>query len=218
MPKTPETEYTVPAVISPNGVGPADYPEQAAYDPTDLSKLRSKKGVKGLRTRQPQVPIVNRPGDGEFFRVRPGAGYFDEIDLLVVNTNSTSTDRQSVHIITDEARGLPVVEKFVKCCRLRMGVYRNKVVFLWYRPISDNTWTESCWEAQEQAETSWVTLESDSDRKQYLVHYAEDDQKWGEPEWPDISLQELFTHAFQGRIITSVDDPVLLKIRGRDSV
>jgi hypothetical protein len=35
-----------------------------------------------------------------------------------------------------------------------------------------------------------------------------------EPEWPDISFNELITIAFKGRIIDSPDHPVLKRLKG----
>ena len=213
MPKTPETDYAAPAAISPNGTEPVSETQEVIYDPTNLANIRSKKGLKGLNSMPSRVPITTRPENGEFFRVRPGEEFTADIDLLVTTSTSNSSDRQAFYVITDEAR-VPV-ERFIKCCHVRVGINRQKVLFLWVRPVSENTYTESCWKAQAKAEKSWVTLESDNDLKEYKVHWAEDDLEWGDPKWPDITLQEAITQAFQGRIITSVDDPVVLKLRGK---
>jgi hypothetical protein len=200
---------------SVNGSGPAEKPAEVTYDPLKLQNLRSKSGVlKGLRALPSRVPIVHRPDAGDFFRIGRGDEYTEIIDLLECTTASNSGDRHALYVVTDDARYL--LERFIKPHRVAIGINRQKVVFLWARAAGagDNSWTESVWRAWELAKTSWVTLESDMPHSEYKVHYAEADQEWGDPDWPNQTLEEVIGQAFRDRVIASIDDPVAQRLRG----
>ena len=197
---------------SSNGQGPTA--GEVTYDPLKLSSLRSKSGVlKGLRALPSRIPIVHRPENGEFFRIRPGGEYTEIVDLLTCTSASNSGDRHALYVVVDEVR--PLLERFVKPHRITVGINRQKVVFLWARALSagENSWTDSVWAAQHKARTAWVTLESDMARSEYTVHYAENDE-WGDPEWDDRTLEDLIGDAFKDRVIQSADHPVALRLRG----
>lgn len=180
---------------------------------TDLGRLKSTRARQGTNRLPSRVPIITKPDTAEWVRVRPGDVYKAEVDLLVHKTASNSGDRVGFYIVTDE-----IADQFsraIKPCSIRVCINRAKVLQLWVRVITANTWTDSIWTAQKKAETSWIALESDTDRGEYTVHYAEDDLEWGEPVWPASTLQEIVDQAFVGRIITSVDDDVIKALRGK---
>lgn len=97
------------------------------------------------------------------------------------------------------------------------GITRDGNVFLW--PVNlpgpdgrTDTWSQSAHAAAGLAENSWVRLVSNRAVGAYDVMEASN--LADEPTWPSLSLQEIINLAFKGRIIDSLDHPVLKRLRG----
>jgi hypothetical protein len=73
-------------------------------------------------------------------------------------------------------------------------------------------WNRSALEAAAMAETQWVRVASNMALGAYEVFTAS--AEWHEPEWPDTPLKEILRVAFKGRVIESLDHPVLRQLRG----
>jgi hypothetical protein len=208
---TPDLPTTEP---SANGSRPAE----VVYDPLKLSSLRSKSSVlKGVSTMQSRVPIEHRPAQGVWVRVRPGETYTEIIDLLVATNTSNSADRNNLYVVTDAVR--PDLEMFVRPHKVAVGMtYHDKVIFLWVRSLSvgNNSWTDSALKAMTTAQTAWVTMETDQPLSEYKVHVAPNNSQWGEPKWPDQTLEELVMTAFRDRVIRSLDHPIAARLLGLD--
>lgn len=208
---TPDSPTTDP---SANGSGPAE----VVYDPLKLSSLRSKSSVlKGVTSMQSRVPIEHRPAQGVWVRVRPGEANTEIIDLLVATNTSNSADRNNLYVVTDGVR--PDLEAFVRPHKVAVGMtYHDKVVFLWVRSLSvgNNSWTDSALKAMTTAQAAWVTMETDHPLNEYKVHVAPNTEQWGEPKWPDQSLEELVETAFRDRVIRSLDHPIAARLLGLD--
>jgi hypothetical protein len=75
-----------------------------------------------------------------------------------------------------------------------------------------DAWNQSAMIAAERARQCWVRVTSDRHLGAYELFEAPADLP--EPEWPDISFQEIFDIAFRGRQIEDIDHPVLKQLRG----
>jgi hypothetical protein len=197
---------------------PAAPPGEVVYNPLKLSSLRSKSSVlKGVWTDPSRVPIYSRPDVNTWVRVRPGEEYTDIIDLLVATNASNSKDRNPLYVVTDDVR--PELERFLKPHRVMVGItYHDKVQFLWVRAIStgSNSWTDSVMSAMDEALTDWVSLETDHALDEYKRHHAPHSKEWGDPKWPDQTLEDVVNLAFRDRIIDSLDHTVAKRLLGRD--
>jgi hypothetical protein len=94
---------------------------------------------------------------------------------------------------------------------------RQGVLFVWpvRLPGPDgkiDDWNRSNLEAASMAETRWIRVASNMALGAYDVFEATAD--WPEPDWPDLSLNEILRVAFKGRVIDSLDHPVLKRLRG----
>ena len=67
-------------------------------------------------------------------------------------------------------------------------------------------------EAAQNAELEWTRIQSNMNIKAYDIFTAEGNLK--EPEWPELSLDELLNIAFKNKIINRLDHQVLLQLRG----
>jgi hypothetical protein len=162
-------------------------------------------GVKRLITTVP----VRKPNRQEYVRVNPGAGW--QFQTLVMELKE---DRDS-YIVTPEMASEMPGEAVPKM--LRTTINRQGVVSIWpiRLPGEDgrlDNWNQSAMEAAQIAEEKWVRVAANMSLGAYDVFEAMGELP--EPEWPDISFNELITIAFKGRIIDSPDHPVLKRLKG----
>jgi hypothetical protein len=73
-------------------------------------------------------------------------------------------------------------------------------------------WTESALLALKLAETEWVRLKADQALGGYTAETATGIKET--PRWPDYDFAKLLEIAFRDRLITSLDHPVLKRLRG----
>jgi hypothetical protein len=103
--------------------------------------------------------------------------------------------------------------------RLFVCIDRRSNVFLWPAKLpsadgsaSARSWYQSGLRAAEQAKTLWVKIQGNKAIGAYDVIVAKGDL--GDPSWPDHSFQKLIDIAFQDRLISSLDHPVIKDLYG----
>ena len=180
-------------------------------DPFDLDNLRLSQnfvdtaGVKKLLTTVP----VHKPNPQDFVRVHPSLDYRMNAPMLELKT-----DREEYII----ARPLmPELVGEFACKTLFTATNRQRVVFLWPVRLPDPNgrpmeWWRSAREAAELAMTQWVRVKANINLGAYEMSAAQ--SVMSEPEWPDVSFQEIIRLAFRDRLITSLDHPVIKRLRG----
>jgi hypothetical protein len=94
---------------------------------------------------------------------------------------------------------------------------RQNVLFVWpiRLPAANgkiDDWNRSALEGATMAEKRWVRVASNMILGAYDVSEAIAD--YPEPDWPDLSLNEILRIAFKGRVIESLDHPKLKQLRG----
>ncbi len=72
--------------------------------------------------------------------------------------------------------------------------------------------TVSALEAASRASGHWVRMASNMPLGAYDVY--ETAANWPAPQWPTESFSDLLRVAFKGRLIDSLDHPVLKRLRG----
>jgi hypothetical protein len=91
------------------------------------------------------------------------------------------------------------------------------VLFLWPVTIPPpdgrmNEWWRSVREGAELATMRWVRLKASMSLGAYEIFEAQ--STMADPEWPELSFQELVRIAFRDRLIDNVDHPVVRRLRG----
>lgn len=76
-----------------------------------------------------------------------------------------------------------------------------------------DTWNRSALEAAKIAMKKWVRVKSNKPIGSYDVHEAQGDLP--EPEWPDMTMQEIAEIAFKGTVIDSLDHSVIKNLHGK---
>jgi hypothetical protein len=97
------------------------------------------------------------------------------------------------------------------------AINRQGVVFLWpvRLPALDDRkseWSRSQREGAELAMTKWVRLKANMSLGAYEITVAE--SVMADPVWPELSYQQLLQIGYQDRMITTVDHPVVRRLRG----
>jgi hypothetical protein len=198
-------------MIKPTLVSTTVLSTTAALDPFDLASLRlnpsflETAGVKKLLTTVP----ARRPNPQDFVRVHPSPDYRADFALI-----DLKDDRED-YLVRQEVLSELISEVVFKT--IFTAINRQGVVFLWpvRLPAPDDRkteWPRSQREAAELAMTKWVRLKANMSLGAYEIAVAE--SVMADPIWPDLTYQELVRIAYRDRMITTIDHPVVRRLRG----
>ena len=183
--------------------------EPAAASSADFSRFRLSQNfgsVSGVRKKLLTVP-VRKPLKTQFVRVHPA----NKMDTMLLKYGDNGED---LYLIDPEV--MQEVEDLAKPYRLVQAIDRQNNVFIWPLAIPDDgrplNWHLSALEAAQNAELEWTRIQSNMNIGAYDIFIAEGNLK--EPEWPELSLDELLNIAFKNKIINRLDHQVLLQLRG----
>lgn len=179
---------------------------------TDLKSLRlpanygATLGVKKLLTTVP----VGKPKKPQFFRTHASAEMTFAAMLL-----EQKESRESYLVMPDVAQE---ISELVRPVQLHAAIDRQNNVFLIPVPLpgeagTRNPWHESLAQAVEYAKLKWLRLSPNQYAGGYDVYEAEG--ALPEPEWPEHDIEALVEVAFRGKIITTLDHPVVQSLLGK---
>ena len=105
----------------------------------------------------------------------------------------------------------------VKPVLMLTTVNQRGTPFLWPVALGDGTGRKNAWhdtarQAAEMAKDQWIKLMSDMTAGSYRVFVAMG--ALPDPKFPDKSLEELLRLAFRGRVVDTVDHPVVKQSLG----
>jgi hypothetical protein len=182
-------------------------------DPFDPARLRldqdfgNKLGVQKLLTTVP----VRKPSKEVFVRTHPDPAY-----RLTTGVIELKEDREIYLVdpglwpdLSTEATFTPKL--------LVTTVSRQGVLSLWpiRLPGPDgklDDWSRSALDAADAAKDSWVRVQANMSLGAYDIVVARGTT--AKPEFPALSMGEILKIAFHDRFITTMDHPVLRKLRG----
>ena len=185
-----------------------------APDPFDVARLRLEPDDDAaLGVRELLVSVQYRkPSKEQFIRVHPDAAYRCMGRLIVLKDDDSEcywVDPSLWPYLADE----PTFGKWM----VVTAITRQGSVFLWglRLPGADGkvpVWVSIPLEAAKSAETRWTKLFWDQSQRRHRIKVS--DHLADEPTWPELSFSELLQLAFKDRAITSLDHPVLMRLRG----
>lgn len=188
-------------------------PTNVMEDPFDPAKLRidhTSSAALGAQRVIVNVP-VRKPPSQTFIRVHPSPDM--HLDAMVIELKS----EQETYIVTPEVSlALAAEAKPIRLytCLPRVG----GGIFLWPVRMPDDMGRENAWhvsarKAAELGTRSWIRVQANMAMGSYDVMTSD---HIPEPEWPNITLQELLRIAFGGgRMIDSLDHPVVRQLSGQ---
>jgi hypothetical protein len=91
--------------------------------------------------------------------------------------------------------------------------HRGKM-FVWKFKSTDTSWLASSMRVARRAQDEWICIKADFETSGYTVFTAPEPLRSKKPIFPAMSPEEVFTLAFDNRRITSVDDPIIRRLRG----
>lgn len=177
----------------------------------DPSKLRLSQNfvadtpVEKLLTMVP----VRKPDKQWFVRTHPDPQY--RMEMLVI----ADKEENEYYPVMPELANNVVAE--ARPMLMQTAITRAGVVFLWPVTLPDadgkhNPWHRSALDAQERARECWVRVVANKNLGGYDLQAAMGEIP--EPIWPKQDFRELLTIAFRNSIITSLDHPLLRRLRG----
>ena len=180
-------------------------------DPFDLSRIRlsqnydEKLCVKKLIT----VVPIKKPSAQDFVRVHPDENWRIQTSVIVLKD-----ERETYLVDPDLWAEIP---QELMPMQLVTAINRQKVLFLWPVKLPDSSgrrdnWNRSALDAIDAAKTGWVRVQANMSGGFYEVSAATG--PLSEPEWPEISFQEIIRVAFRDHHIQSTDHPVIRSLRG----
>jgi hypothetical protein len=154
------------------------------------------------------VPI-RKPSPTEWVRVHPGA------DMTLASSFYVDKENRETYFVPPEMREVLITG--VKVMLLVTAITSRGALFLWPLALGDDTgrtnaWHDTAKDAAMQAKSVWTKIAADMSAGHYRVFKAEGNLP--EPTWPDKAFAELLRIAFRGRIVDSVDHPVVRQCRG----
>ncbi len=125
-------------------------------------------------------------------------------------------DNRDYYILNQEVA--QVISNLARPTTLRAAIDRNDNVFLIPVPLpsedgNQNQWHQSLAQNLQHAESNWIRMTANMHVGAYDVYQAE--SKLEEPEWPDADIAKLIEVAFRGKIITTLDHPIVQSLLGR---
>lgn len=208
----PVDETTAPAEnITETAASTENSTKAAPADPFDLANLRldqsfvESAGVKKLLTTIP----VRKPNPQDFLRVHAAPEYREAFAVIELKD-----DREMYLVPPAIARELPGE---CKMATLYTAINRQGVLHLWPVPLPapdgrSNEWHRSAAEAAELAMHRWIRLKANMALGAYEIFEAA--STIPDPQWPDISFQEMLRIAFRVRLVDRLDHSVIKRLRG----
>jgi hypothetical protein len=199
----------------PNEAPPGDQVETAtaapaSNDPFNLDNLRLDQSfveAAGVKKLLRTVP-VRKPNKQEYLRVHPSPMYRGNFAVIELKD-----DRETYLLTPSIAKELP--GEFVMVT-LYTAINRQGVVFLWpvRLPSPDGRvleWHRSAADAADLATRRFVRVISNMSLGAYEIIEA---STTADPEWPDVTFQELVRIAFRDRLVDRLDHPIIKRLRG----
>ena len=163
-------------------------------------------GVKKVLTTVP----VGRPSKDRFFRAHPSPSWV--FPTWILENKAVG----ETYLVSEEVAS--ALDDQVRPVELHAAIDRQNNPFLIPIPLPGpngvrNRWHESLAQAVERSKSVWLRVSANKDLGGYDIFEAT--AKLPDPVWPDITMDELLEVAFRGRIITSVDHPIVQERLGK---
>ncbi len=178
------------------------------FNPSNLRLSQNYAESAGVKKHITTIP-VRKSGKQDFIRTHPDPAY--RLDTAVIELK----EERETYLIAPSL--LPELPSEWTAKTLITTINRQKVLSVWpiRLPGHDgriDDWNASALEAAQMAQHQWVRVQANMSLGAYEIFTATGDIP--EPDWPDISFEEVLKIAFKGRYIDSMDHPVIQRLLG----
>lgn len=187
---------------------PNPTPKKKTLSGFDMSEYVAKPLASGIVIHREITTIpAKRPNAQQYFRIHPDQEVL--VDLLEWK------EENDLYLVRQDA--IPLLFGLTKRCTLYVGMYLSGNPFLFPVPQPDergkwNQWHASANRVALAAREKWVRAQPDKSINGYVIYAAEGNI--AEPEWPNKTLAEYLSIAFQDKIISDGDHPLVKQLRG----
>ena len=160
----------------------------------------------GKRT-QATYPIM-KPMKSKYVRVHPGADY--RLHNILTYTDS---DTQEMYYVSPDLELPESVADCTKVSDLYAAQTHDGTIFIWFVHHSDTCWFRAAKKAVQTCVSFWRRVVARKAANTYDLYAPE--QPIPDPTWEDLPpFLDMVEIAFEDRLITSADHPVIRKLRG----
>ncbi len=153
---------------------------------------------------------VRKPDKQWFIRVHEDPNWQMDAHILEIKEDNEH------YIVTPDL--MQSISHEVVTKRLHAAINRQNTLFIWpiKLPIDGriDDWNRSALNIAELAKREWVRIGSNRTMGMYEPMIAMCRENIPEPEWTEDGFEKIVQAAFKDRIITSMDHPVLKRLRG----
>jgi len=201
-----QTANAAQAAPSAQGAPPPD-----PFDPSNYRKpqdARLNPGAEGAIVGLPGTIEPRKPKKSWFIRVHPDPSYRTVLPLY---TDDDSKRRENnTYLFSPGLEIPPDLESLVRDHLVAAAITSSGVPFLYTLAVTDSSWYESGLEKILQATTEWIRVTPADGCYRADPPIA----KLAEPQFPHAPLRDWLERAFSKRLIKSLDDPIVKKLRG----
>lgn len=180
-------------------------------------KSRKSPTISGVSELPTQLSIMKISDVDDWVRLSPHEDHWSP-EMCFVNVPVHGEKRDLLHFIDEDIAMKYLSAKRIKRFRLVLASKPYDVFFFAIVPTInlDNSWNSSMLAAVEQAKTLWVQAVSlkVQGKECYKTDFAEDQDAFPEPAWPD-DVDALLRASFPGRTIEEESHPALARLLGR---
>ncbi len=162
------------------------------------------------------IPVRLKPGSNCWFMVHPDPTYTEAFcELQDPFDEANSRDGGASYILPPKLAGK--ISSMITYVRVYVCMSQQNTLFLWRFPERDAQGLPSPVAANKneiatQAKKCWTRTVWNKDGKFWEAFTVTEGKAPMEPEWPTESFMELVRVAYRGRILTSLDDPIAVRI------
>jgi hypothetical protein len=185
-----------------------------------LDRFRSTRAaaLANVETLLPGLPHHNIAAAKDFVRLHPDEEKYWSRELCFVNVPIQGQKQDLQHLIEEDLAMQFLPSARILRHRLALASKPYDKFFLCDVPSQNlkNIWNETNLRTCVEAKRLWAqaTSRSEEAAEGYVTTFARDADAFPDPKWPSQSLAELIENAFAGRMITSADNPALLRLIG----
>lgn len=177
----------------------------------DLNALRLQRNVGDgfvVKRQITRVP-VRKPAKGDFFRAHPGADW--RIPTMILEQKEDGV----TYLLAPEACDL--LPELQRAVTLVAAIDRRGNPFLIPVPLPgedgrSNPWHESLAAVVALSQNKWVRCIANMKAGGYDAYVATGNL--ADPEWPEMTFEELMEIAFRSRVIESAEHPLIRQLLG----
>jgi len=219
-PQEDTAQIAPPVIIKPNGATsePAvvETPSQGSgqpdpFDPRNHKKSQDPRLNPSAGSSTSSLPATidpRKPKKSWFIRIHPDQNYRAVVPLY---TDDDAKRREgNSYLFSPDLEIPPDLHDLVRDTLVAAAITSSGIPFLYTLTVSDSTWYESGVEVFRVATDQWVRVTPADGCYVSKPPIA----KLDEPHFPDVPFRDWLERAFSKRLIKSLDDPLVRKLRG----